>query len=142
MLAAVDAEVSGSDIFISVAAVADYRCAESSAHKLKRNGSPLQLELAPNPDILASVALRPDAPFCVGFAAESDDLLANAEAKRRRKHLPLLVANDASAIGSAASTVHLLDDAGVHSLPPADKMLSARWVVDHIATLFNAKGRR
>ncbi|MBU3693700.1 MAG: bifunctional phosphopantothenoylcysteine decarboxylase/phosphopantothenate--cysteine ligase CoaBC [Rhodocyclaceae bacterium] len=141
MLAAVESEVPGADIFVSVAAVADYHCAQVSMHKLKRDGSPLRLELAPNPDILASVAARPDAPFCVGFAAESEDLLANAEAKRQRKRLPLLVANDASAIGSTESTLHLLDEAGVHSLPPADKTVSARRVVEHVARLFNASRR-
>ena len=142
LLAAVEGEVGGSDIFISVAAVADYRCADTAEHKIKRDGASLQLDLVPNPDILAAVATRPDAPFCVGFAAESQDLLANAEAKRKRKKLPLLVANEVSAIGSTESRLHLLDDTGVHSLPAADKSMSARWVVDHIATLFNQRERR
>jgi len=138
MLAAVESEVSGCDIFISVAAVADYRCVGTSAQKLKRSDAGLRLELEPNPDILAGIAARPDAPFCVGFAAESEDLLANAEAKRRRKKLPLLVANDASAIGGGSSRLHLLDDAGVHSLPAADKTVSAGWVIEHLARLFDA----
>ncbi len=142
MLAAVESQLDGTDIFIGVAAVADYRSESRSEHKIKRDGGPLQLDLLPNPDILAAVAARPGAPFCVGFAAESKDLLANAEAKRRRKNLPLLVANDASAIGNAESRLHLLDDAGIHSLPPADKAISGRWVVDHIATLFNHRERR
>lgn len=136
MLAAVESELDGTDIFVSVAAVADYRSETPSEDKIKRDGGPLQLDLLPNPDILAAVAARPDAPFCVGFAAESRDLLDNAEAKRRRKGLPLLVANDASAIGSAESSLHLLDDSGIHSLPPAEKAISGRWVVEHIARLF------
>lgn len=139
MLAAVEAEVASSDIFVAVAAVADYRSADAAVHKIKRDEHCRSLELVPNPDILAAVALRPDAPFCVGFAAESQDLLANAENKRRRKNLPLLVANQASAIGSARSSLHLLDDDGVHSLPEADKETSARLVVQHIATLFNRR---
>jgi len=137
MLDAVEAQIAGTDIFIGVAAVADYRSEMQAPHKLKRDGGPLKLDLLPNPDILATVAGRANPPFCVGFAAESQDLLAHAEAKRRRKGLPLLVANDASAIGSEASRLHLLDDTGVHSLPPADKAVSARWVVEHIAHLFN-----
>lgn len=139
MLAAVEAEVDGVDIFIGVAAVSDYRCASVSAQKIKRDGNPLRLDLEANPDILAAVASRPRAPFCVGFAAESENLLDHAEAKRRRKGLPLLVANDASAIGSAESRLHLLDDTGVRSLPAAAKETSARWVVEHIARLFNAR---
>lgn len=139
MLAAVEAEVDGVDIFIGVAAVSDYRCASVSAQKIKRDGNPLRLDLEANPDILAAVASRPRAPFCVGFAAESENLLEHAEAKRRRKGLPLLVANDASAIGCAESRLHLLDDTGVHSLPAAAKETSARWVVEHIARLFNAR---
>ena len=142
MLAAVESALDGIDIFIGVAAVADYRCAMPAAHKLKREDGALRLDLLPNPDILATVARRPDAPFCVGFAAESEDLLARAEAKRRRKGLPLLVANETGAIGSETSRLHLLDDAGVHSLPPADKAVSGRWVVDHIARLFNDRERR
>lgn len=138
MLAAVEAEVEGTDIFIGAAAVADYHCSAASPHKIKRDGGPLHLDLQPNPDILASVAGRPHAPFCVGFAAESENLLEHAETKRKRKGLPLLVANDASAIGSAASCLHLLDDNGVHSLPAAAKETSARWVVEHIARLFNS----
>jgi len=137
MLDAVEAQIAGTDIFIGVAAVADYRSEMQAPHKLKRDGGPLKLDLLPNPDILATVAGRANPPFCVGFAAESQDLLAHAEAKRRRKGLPLLVANDASAIGSEASRLHLLDDTGVHSLPPADKAVSGRWVVEHIAHLFN-----
>jgi len=139
MLAAVEAEVDGVDIFIGVAAVSDYRCASVSAQKIKRDRNPLRLDLEANPDILAAVASRPRAPFCVGFAAESENLLDHAEAKRRRKGLPLLVANDASAIGSAESRLHLLDDTGVRSLPAAAKETSARWVVEHIARLFNAR---
>ena len=82
-----------SDIFIAVAAVADYRPAQAAEHKIKKGTGNLSLELVANPDILAEVAARPDAPFCVGFAAESRNLAEYAEGKRRAKKLPLVVGN-------------------------------------------------
>ncbi len=134
MLAAVEAEVAACDIFIAVAAVADYRVTHPSAQKIKKDGQPLTLELTQNPDILASVAGRADAPFCVGFAAESENLYENAEAKRRRKKLPLLVANLAqAAIGSDDNEVVLFDDDGVHPLRRAAKPVVARQLIEHIA---------
>src|SRR4029077_17855759 len=93
MLEAVNAQVADCDIFISVAAVADYRVAKAAAHKMKKTDQPLTLELVPTVDILAGVAARAKPPFCVGFAAESQDLERLAEDKRRRKKLPLIVAN-------------------------------------------------
>lgn len=140
MLAAVEREVAGCTIFIAVAAVADYRVIHPSAQKIKKDGGTLTLELTPNPDILASVANRPDAPFCVGFAAESENLHANAEAKRRRKKLPLIVANLAQdAIGSDENELVLFDDGGAHSLPRAPKKILARQLVEHIAKLYEEK---
>ncbi len=76
-----------------MAAVADYRPLASAEHKLKKTADTLNIALTPNPDILAEVAARADAPFCVGFAAESRDLDAYAEGKRRNKRLPMLVGN-------------------------------------------------
>ena len=140
MLAAVERAVAGCDIFIGVAAVADYRVAQPSAQKIKKNGATLTLELTPNPDILAGVANRPNAPFCVGFAAESENLFENAEAKRRRKNLPLIVANLAqNAIGRDENELVLFDDDGAHSLPRATKKRLARLLVEHIAKLFEGK---
>lgn len=139
MLAAVEAEVAHCDIFVAVAAVADYRPASPRTQKIKKDGAPLTLELVPNPDILASVAARPDAPFCVGFAAESENLFENAEAKRRRKKLPLLVANLAqTAIGADDNEVVLFDDAGPHPLRRAAKASLAKDIVAHLSKLYLA----
>lgn len=136
MLAAVERDVPACDIFIAVAAVADYRVSCPSTQKIKKDGSTITLELIPNPDILASVANRPNAPFCVGFAAESENLHENAETKRRRKKLPLIVANLAQdAIGSDENELVLFDDEGAHPLPRASKKILARQLVEHIAKL-------
>ncbi|OQS35858.1 bifunctional phosphopantothenoylcysteine decarboxylase/phosphopantothenate--cysteine ligase CoaBC [Chromobacterium haemolyticum] len=133
---AVMAEVGQSDIFISVAAVADYRVKNPSAHKIKKGATPPTLELEENPDILATVASLPAAPFCVGFAAESQNLLEFAEAKRQRKKLPLLVANLAQqAMGADDNQVVLLDRDGPHSLPSMPKPDVARAIVEHLAKL-------
>lgn len=140
MQAAVEAEVAACDIFIAVAAVADYRVANPSTQKIKKDGQPLTLELTQNPDILASVAGRSNPPFCVGFAAESENLYENAEAKRRRKKLPLLAANLAqAAIGSDDNEIILFDDAGVHPLRRAPKPLVARQLIEHIAKLLGER---
>lgn len=134
MFDAVKQAISGTDIFISVAAVADYRVAQPSTQKIKKSAAKLTLELVPNPDILAHVASLPQAPFCVGFAAESENLNEYAEAKRRAKKLPLLVGNIAqSAIGSDDNELILFDDAGQHPLPRADKLTLARQLLQHIA---------
>ena len=93
MAAAVEERVTSCDIFIAVAAVADYTPETVSAQKLKKDGKPLTIALKPTVDILATVAARRNAPYCVGFAAESHDVLRHAEEKRRRKKLPLIVAN-------------------------------------------------
>ena len=142
MLAAVEAEVSGAQIFVSVAAVADYRVAKPSEQKIKKGDQALTIELLPTVDILASVAARPNPPFCVGFAAESHNLDQFAEEKRRRKKLPLLVGNVAQeAIGAEDSEVVLYDDAGKHPLPRAPKIEQARALVRHIARLYAARDR-
>jgi len=134
MFDAVKQSVAYCDIFIGVAAVADYRVAQSSEHKLKKNDRPLTLELIPNPDILAHVAQLPQPPFCVGFAAESRNLVEYAEKKRQQKKLPLLVGNLAqSAIGSDDNELLLFDDQGQHRLPRADKLTLARELMQHIA---------
>jgi phosphopantothenoylcysteine decarboxylase/phosphopantothenate--cysteine ligase len=139
MRAAVLAALPRTDIFIAVAAVADFRPAAPAAHKIKKSELPdgrLTLELVPNPDILAEVAARPDAPFCVGFAAESRDLAAYAEDKRRAKKLPLVVGNLVQdGMGGDTNRVTLFDAAGAHPLPPGDKLTLARAIVRHIADM-------
>jgi len=134
MAEAVDSVVKACDIFIAVAAVADYTPAEAHAKKLKKSAQPLTLALKPTVDILAAVAARPKAPYCVGFAAETNDVNENAEAKRCRKKLPLLVANRAQdTLGQDENEVTLLDDAGAHPLPRMDKLALARRLVAEIA---------
>lgn len=141
MFEAVKAQVAGAHVFIAVAAVADYYVKEYSERKLKkREHHPgLTLELAENPDILKWVAQLEKAPFCVGFAAESHDVLENAEAKRRRKGIPLLVANRAQdAFGRDDNQITLIDDNGRHPLPRGTKAALAREIVAHLAAMLDA----
>ena len=136
MLKAVMANINNQDIFISVAAVADYRVASPSTEKIKKSTAALNIELVPNEDILAKVAALPNTPFCVGFAAESENLLAYAEEKRKRKHIPLIVANLVSeALGTDESTLTILDDQGAHPLPKSSKLKSAHALLMHIANM-------
>ena len=134
MAEAVSARVSDCDVFLGVAAVADYTPTRSSAEKIKKSNDVLNIELKPTVDILQMVAARQNAPFCVGFAAESQNVVRLAEEKRRRKKLPLIVANRAQdALGSDANEVTLLDDAGEHPLPKMTKLDLARTLVREIA---------
>ncbi len=138
MFEAVKQQVAASDIFIAVAAVADYRVAQPSEQKIKKSNANLTLELIPNPDILAHVAALPHPPFCVGFAAESENLAEYAEQKRLAKKLPLLVGNIAQqAIGSDDNELLLFDDNGIHPLPRADKLTLARQLMQHIAQCYS-----
>ena len=133
---AVFAALPGADVFIGVAAVADYRPDTSAEHKIKKSGAALQISLTPNPDILAEVAARADAPFCVGFAAESRNLDEYAEGKRRAKKLPLVVGNLVQdGLGSDDNQVVLYDEAGRHPLERAPKPEVARAIVAHLAGL-------
>lgn len=126
------------DVFIAVAAVADYRVDTAAPQKIKKSAGGLTLTLVANPDILAEVAGRPDAPFCVGFAAETERLAEHAEAKRRQKKLPLLVGNLApDTLGADAAELVLFDAGGAHRLPRADKLVQARALVRHIASHLN-----
>lgn len=136
MFAAVKKHLKGTDIFIGVAAVADYRPEKLSTQKIKKTAGDMPLRLVQNPDILAWVAAQPKAPFTVGFAAESQKLTEFADAKRRRKKVALMVANLAQhAIGADDNEVTLLDDGGLHQLSRAAKTEVARQIVAHIATL-------
>lgn len=126
------------DVFIAVAAVADYRVETAASQKIKKSDAGLTLNLVPNPDILAEVAALPDAPFCVGFAAETERLAEHAETKRLKKKLPLLVGNLAQdTLGQDSAELVLLDDQGRHPLSRADKLTQARHLVRHLATLLN-----
>jgi len=131
------------DIFIGVAAVADYRPEKISAQKIKKTARDMPLKLVPNPDILAWVAGLPKPPLCVGFAAESQKLHENADAKRRRKKVPLMVANLAQdAIGADDNEVTLLDDSGIQTLPRAPKTILAQQLVAYIAKLYKSRKTR
>jgi len=140
MLEAVNAHVGAAQIFVSVAAVADYRVRAASERKIKKSEQALTLELEPTVDILQAVSTRPSPPFCVGFAAESHDLEKFAQEKRARKKLPLLAANIAQdAIGAEDNSLILFDDAGRHPLPRGPKLQQARALVRHIATLYGSR---
>jgi len=123
------------DVFVGVAAVADWRVANASAHKWKKDGGRTPaLAFAENPDILASVARRPDAPYCVGFAAESERLEEHGAAKRARKGVPLLVANiGPDTFGRDDNELLLIDEHGSRRLPRAGKEALARALADEIA---------
>jgi len=142
MFEAVQQHTGACDIFIGVAAVADYRVAQPSEQKIKKSADKLTLELVPNPDILAYVASLPNPPFCVGFAAESENLMEYAEQKRLAKKLPLLVGNLAQqAIGSDDNELVLFEDGGSHTLPRADKLTLARLLMQHIAQRYEGASK-
>jgi phosphopantothenoylcysteine decarboxylase/phosphopantothenate--cysteine ligase len=137
MLDAVMASIKQADVFISVAAVSDWRVANASEHKIKKSEvdqQALKLEFTENPDILASVAALPKAPYCVGFAAETQDIEAYARAKLAKKKIPLIVANDAThAMGSDHTTLLLVEPGGTQRLEPMPKLSAARLVIAEIA---------
>ncbi len=136
MYRAVMNRVGGQDVFISVAAVADYKVKNSSAQKLKKNpaGTPPVIELAENPDILASVAKLAHPPFCVGFAAESENVIEHARAKRLKKGIPMLVANDvATAMGKAVNRITIITETGETAFPETDKNQAAAEIVKKLA---------
>ncbi|MFO1414433.1 MAG: bifunctional phosphopantothenoylcysteine decarboxylase/phosphopantothenate--cysteine ligase CoaBC [Burkholderiales bacterium] len=128
------ARVDACDVFIAVAAVADYTPAAPSAQKIKKSAAALTVTLQPTVDILATVAARPHPPYCVGFAAESQDVERLAEEKRRCKKVPLIVANRAQdALGADDNEVTLLSDDGAQRFPRMDKRSLARRIVCEIA---------
>jgi phosphopantothenoylcysteine decarboxylase/phosphopantothenate--cysteine ligase len=134
MFEAVKKAVKSSDVFISVAAVADYRVKNRSAQKIKKGNGGLTLELEENPDILAWVAALPKPPFCVGFAAESEKLAQHARDKRLKKRVPLMAANLAQeALGADDSSITLYDERGEHALGRAPKVQLARRLLEHVA---------
>jgi phosphopantothenoylcysteine decarboxylase/phosphopantothenate--cysteine ligase len=140
MYQAVIHQVLDADIFISVAAVADYTVANPHFEKHKKTSGDLHIELTPSTDILKTIAHLPNPPFCVGFAAETHDLIAHADHKRKTKKLPLLVANSVKiAMGTDHNQVHLLSDAGIESLPLQSKQATAQAIVQAIATQYTSE---
>ena len=134
------------DIFIAVAAVADWHVSNVSDQKLKKTGADAApaLAFAPNPDILADVAALTDGPWCVGFAAETEHLETHAQAKRLRKGVPLLVGNLAQDVMDAdATSLMLFDDRGAHPLAKASKRDATRALLRDIAVRWRAhRGRQ
>ncbi|MES2024047.1 MAG: bifunctional phosphopantothenoylcysteine decarboxylase/phosphopantothenate--cysteine ligase CoaBC [Pseudomonadota bacterium] len=133
--------VSAQDIFIAVAAVADWRVANVSAQKLKKNaaGEAPSLAFEQNTDILAAVAALKKRPYCVGFAAESENLLEYGEAKRKKKNIPLLVGNIGhQTFGQNQNELVLFDDKGHTALPLADKQQLARQLINEIVQRLKA----
>lgn len=125
------------DVFVATAAVADWRPASLSEQKIKKGGHKVAptFELTENPDILAAVARLPARPYCVGFAAESHDLLKHAQEKLARKQVPLIVGNLGPAtFGQDDNALTLVDASGHRELPRADKLSLARALVREIAT--------
>ncbi|EGY52912.1 bifunctional phosphopantothenoylcysteine decarboxylase/phosphopantothenate--cysteine ligase CoaBC [Neisseria shayeganii] len=138
MFAAVHQRIAGCDVFISVAAVADYKVGNRSAQKLKKDGSgrPPVIELTENPDILASVAALPHAPYCVGFAAESERVVEYARAKRLKKGIPLIIANQvAQTMGKTVNQVTLISEHRETALPEMSKSDTAAAIVAELGKL-------
>jgi phosphopantothenoylcysteine decarboxylase / phosphopantothenate---cysteine ligase len=139
MLDAVMQAVGGQHVFVGVAAVADWRVDNASDQKIKKDGSgdAPQLQFAENPDILASVAATTSLsgwPYCVGFAAESENLIAYGAVKREKKGIPLLVGNIGSqTFGQDENAIVLFDESGHTVLPRATKLELARQLVSEIA---------
>ena len=140
MYKAVMSHVDGASVFVATAAVADWRVAQVAAQKIKKTaqGDTPALQFLENPDILGEVAksarAQSGALFCVGFAAESHDLQKNAQAKREKKSVPLLVGNIGPAtFGSDENALLLVDAKGIQEIPQANKLELARKLVAEIA---------
>jgi phosphopantothenoylcysteine decarboxylase/phosphopantothenate--cysteine ligase len=138
MHAAVMDRAPAHDLFIATAAVADWRPVSAAQQKIKKDGSGRvpAFEMTENPDILAAVARLPagQRPYCVGFAAESHEVVRHAREKRLRKGVPLIVANHGPAtFGQDDNALVLVDDTGVTEMPRADKLTLARSLVQDIA---------
>lgn len=143
MDAAVRARITQQDIFIGVAAVADYRPLAPASHKLKKDARELTLKLVRNPDILAAVAMLAQPPFTVGFAAETDHVVEHARDKLQKKGLDLVAANQVGVPGtgfeSDQNQVTLVDRDGTESLPAMPKTRLARVLIQEIAARYHAK---
>nr|MDP2191815.1 bifunctional phosphopantothenoylcysteine decarboxylase/phosphopantothenate--cysteine ligase CoaBC [Rhodoferax sp.] len=149
MLQAVQEKAATATVFIATAAVADWRPAHATDHKIKKDGSGSapNLSFVENPDILAAMAQSPrgqsQALYCVGFAAESHDLLANAQAKRLRKGAPLLVGNIGPAtFGQDDNALLLVDALGVKDMGRASKLVLARKLIAEIAARIKPRDKK
>ncbi len=139
MLAACQAHVHGQDIFIAVAAVADWKVAQIATQKIKKASADdvPSLNFVQTPDILATIAALPNAPFCVGFAAESENVIEYAQAKRAKKNIPLIIANEGpSTFGSEYNQASLISEDGVQPLQKMRKDELALVLIQAIAEQF------
>ena len=130
----------GADVVIQAAAPADYRAREVSPTKIKRTGEALMVELVPNPDIAAALGERKRAgQTLVGFAAETNDVVANAQGKLRRKSLDLIVANDVTRAGAGfdvdTNIITLIDAGSTRELPLMTKREAADRILDRVLEL-------
>lgn len=136
--------ISDCDIFIAAAAVADYRPVSVAEHKMKKGKEELmELHLVKNPDIVATIASQPDNPFCVGFAAETQDVVAYAQDKLQRKNLDLIIANDVSrsdiGFNSDENAVTVISKTAATPLPQTSKRLLAKQLINLIADQYAGK---
>jgi len=140
MFEAVKSAAKSADVFVSVAAVADYKVKNRAEQKMKKGNGGLSLELEQNPDILSWVAALPQPPFCVGFAAESENLAQHAKEKRLKKRVPLMAANLAQeALGADDNSITLYDERGEHALGRGAKLELARKLLEHVAGMLPRK---
>lgn len=142
MLAAVLRELPGTDIFISTAAVADYRPAQAAEQKIKKTAPTVELSMERTTDVLATVAARADRPFVVGFAAETEAVEQNARSKLMKKNLDMIAANEVGhdkAFDCEENELIVLGRNGRHQLPRADKVTLARGFMALVAVDFAAR---
>jgi len=143
MLAAVVRELPGTDLFISTAAVADYRPARAAEQKIKKTSDTLELAMERTADVLAAVAARSERPFVVGFAAETESVEQNARTKLLKKNLDMIAANEVGhdkAFDCEDNQLIVLTRAGRHELVRADKLTLARGLIALIAQEMVARG--
>ena len=137
MLEAVEAKLSNTDIFIGAAAVADYRPANLATQKIKKNNDEMNIHLVKNPDIIATVAAKANKPFTVGFAAETQDVLAYARGKLLKKSLDMIIANDVSnkdiGFNSDDNAIIIIDKDQEKEYPQASKYQLAQHIINHIS---------
>ena len=142
MLDAVMSDIDSQDIFIGVAAVADYRPVSNGDEKIKKDADTMQLDLVRNPDILASVAALENAPFCVGFAAETHDVIEYARKKLEKKNLQLIAANHVggteTGFGTPDNAITLIGKDSVIELPKQSKSSLSRLLIKEIAEHYSA----
>ncbi|HXO64469.1 MAG TPA: bifunctional phosphopantothenoylcysteine decarboxylase/phosphopantothenate--cysteine ligase CoaBC [Steroidobacteraceae bacterium] len=142
MLAAVLREVAGTDVFISTAAVADYRPTRAAEQKIKKTSDTLDLSMERTADVLATVAVRPERPFVVGFAAETQAVEQNARTKLMKKNLDMIVGNEVGhdkAFDCDDNELIVLSRSARHELGRADKLTLARGLVTLIARELEAR---